>query len=171
MASINLFDRAQEVFTVFDNHLYGKIARENKSTGEPDMAAHIVPIIDKLSAAFTAKYAKEIHSDFARPADEVYLTEAYILALNFAGVFNLIIDNKKLPAKKGTTIGATILDIINTLSKIGKASATISDHSLISSAINQIVNYADRNSYEIEEVYQIKLSKLRGEAAPLAVAS
>jgi hypothetical protein len=99
------------------------------------------------------------------------VTEAYILALNFAGAFALIIDNKKMSAKKGNTVAANVLDIINTLSKVGKASAVISDHALVSSALNQIVLYADRNSLEIEEVYQIKLAEVRGGAAPLALAS
>lgn len=172
MASINLHDRSQEVFATFGAaNLYGKIKLEN-NVGELDMAAHLMPIVEKLSLAFAAKYSKEMHSKYTdRKADEVYATEAYILALNFAGAFGLIIDNKKLPAKKGNTVAANVLDIINTLSKVGKANAAISDHSLVSSAINQIVLYADRNSLEIEEVYQIKLAEVRGDEAPLALAS
>jgi hypothetical protein len=110
------------------------------------------------------------HKYTDRRADEVYLTEAYILALNFVGVFNLIIDNKKLASKKGNTVAANVLDIINTLSKVGKANAAISDHSLLSSALNQIVLYADRNSLEIEEVYQLKLAEFGG-SQQLALAS
>jgi hypothetical protein len=170
MASINLHERSQEVFATFGAaQPYGKIKLEHG--GEPDQAAHLVPIIEKLSLSFAAKYSKEMHHKYTdRRADEVYLTEAYILALNFVGVFNLIIDNKKLASKKGNTVAANVLDIINTLSKVGKANAAISDHSLLSSALNQIVLYADRNSLEIEEVYQLKLAEFGG-SQQLALAS
>jgi hypothetical protein len=170
MASVNLHDRSQEVFTAFNGQLYGKIKLEN-NVGDIDTAAYILPIAEKLSQAFLAKYSKEMHAKYIdRKADEVLVAEAYILALNLAGAMNLIIDNKKMVSKKGNTIAANLLDAINTLSKVGKASAVISDHALVSSAINQIVLYADRNSLEIEEVYQIKLSEVGG-GKPLALAS
>lgn len=161
MPAIDLNARSQEILVNFPAP-HGRIKLDDR--GEPDMAAYLAAIMSKLTAGYAAKYAKQKHSDWAEHLeDEILITEAYIGLLHFAGTFNLILDNKKIAGKNRGTIGGQIVDLVNTMSKIGKNNAVISDHSLTASALNQLLVYADRNSYEVEDVYQKMLAAVQSQ--------
>jgi hypothetical protein len=170
MPSIDLNARAKEIFNLFPS-LYGKVKLDDR--GEPDMAAYVVSLIAKLGAGFNAKYAKQAHPLWeGHLEDEILITEAYIILLHMSASFDLILDNKKIVGKNRNTVAGQLMDMVNTLSKLGKASLTISDHSLASSALNQLLTYADRNSYEIDDVYQKMVARLTaGETTESRLAS
>lgn len=160
MPSIDLNARAKEIVTLFPS-LYGKVKLDDR--GEPDMAAYVATLIAKLGAGFSAKYAKQANALWeGHLEDEILITEAYIILLHFSGTFDLILDNKKVAGKNRSTVAGQMVDLVNTLSKLGKNNQAISDHTLAASALNQLLIYADRNNYEIEDVYQKMVARLTG---------
>jgi hypothetical protein len=170
MPSIDLNARAKEIVNLFPS-LYGKVKLDDR--GEPDMAAYVATLISKLGAGFAAKYAKQGHPQWpGHLEDEILITEAYITLLHFSGTFDLILDNKKIAGKNRSTVAGQLVDLVNTLSKLGKNSMAISDHTLASSGLNQLLIYADRNNYEIEDVYQKMVARLtEGQATETRMAS
>lgn len=149
---MNLNERSKEISAAFPN-FHANLATEHQ--GQPDTSSFIMALATKLTGAYASKQLKEKHNELPkRTAEEVALTEAYILALVFADKFGLILDSKKVATKKGVTTAAQIIDILSTLTKVGKANGVLSDHTLISSVINQILHYANRNHLDIEGVYE-----------------
>lgn len=168
MAGIDLNERAKEVSIAFQNP-YGLVKTELK--GEIDLFACIASVIDKITSAYAMKFEKAEHPLYPGILkDEILLVEAYIALLHMSHAQGLILENMKVVGKNRINQSAQIVDMVNTLSKIGKLNQAISDHSLASRALNQLLVYADRNDYSIENVYQIMLAK-QSNVDPMRLAS
>ncbi len=167
MATIDLNERAKEIVGNIVNP-YGAIKVETR--GEFDATACLAAVLDKLTSAFAAKFDKTDHPSYPNVlSEEIFLVEAYIALLHFSATQGFILENMKVVGKNRSSMSAQIVDIANTLSKIGKVNQAISDHSLASRALNQILNYADRNDYDIERLYQMILqSQIGSETTRLA---
>lgn len=160
MALLDLNERAKEIATIFTNP-YGLVKTETR--GETDLAACLAVIMEKITSAYVSKYEKAEHPTYPGTLkDEVFLTEGYIALLHLCATQGFILENMKVVGKNRNNISSQIVDIINTLSKIGKLNQAISDHSLASRTINQILVYAERNDYDIERLYQSMREKMTG---------